>query len=79
MLTFVSLSTSLRLPADAPPPLSLKVFALEFFKQQSEGLIKSEDGAYILSFAIMMLNTSLHHPSVRHHITRKQWLSMNRG
>ena len=74
-----SLSTPLCPPTNAPPLHSLKVFALEYFKQETDGLIKSEDGAYMLSFAIMMLHTSLHNPSVRHRTTKKQWVSMNRG
>jgi len=57
----------------------MQVFALEYFKHQGDGLIKSEDGAYMLSFAIMMLHTALHNPSVRHRTTKEQWVSMNRG
>ena len=79
LFTLLSLSTPLYPPVNAPPLLSLKVFALEYFKQETGGLIKSEDGAYMLSFAIMMLHTSLHNPSVRHRTTKKQWVSMNRG
>ena len=33
----------------------------------------------MLSFAIMMLHTSLHNPTVQHRTTTKQWVSMNRG
>ena len=56
-----------------------QMFALEFFRFNKEGLIKSEDAAYILAFAIMMLHTSLHNPSVKNRTTKKQWVSMNRG
>ncbi len=58
----------------------MEVFALEYHKHNTSlGMFKSEDGAYILSFAIMMLHTSLHNPSVKLRTSRKQWLSMNRG
>ena len=58
----------------------MEVFALEYYKHnKSTGVFKSEDGAYILSFAIMMLHTSLHNPSVKSRTSRKQWVSMNRG
>ena len=56
-----------------------QAFALEYYRNNPEGAIKSEDGAYMLSFAIMMLHTSLHNPSVRHRTTTQQWVSMNRG
>ncbi|CAI8012336.1 IQ motif and SEC7 domain-containing protein 1 [Geodia barretti] len=57
----------------------MQMFALEYFRFNKEGVIKSEDAAYILSFAIMMLHTSLHNPSVKSRTTKKQWVSMNRG
>ncbi len=59
----------------------MEVFALEYYKANKEegAPIRSEDAAYMLSFAIMMLHTSLHNPSVRSRITKKQWITMNRG
>ncbi len=58
----------------------MEVFALEYYKaNKEEAPIRSEDAAYMLSFAIMMLHTSLHNPSVRSRITKKQWINMNRG
>ena len=58
----------------------MEIFALEYFKNnKEEGAIKSEDSAYILSFAIMMLHTALHNPSVKHKTTKREWVSMNRG
>ena len=62
-----------------PSLLSSQAFALEYYKQNKEGPVKSEDAAYILSFAIMMLHTSLHNPSVRHKTTKEQWLAITRG
>ena len=37
------------------------------------------DTAYILSYAIIMLHTSLHNPSVKDKPTVKRFISMNRG
>lgn len=36
-------------------------------------------GSYVLSFAIIMLNTSLHNPSVKDKPSVDQFISMNRG
>ena len=55
------------------------MFALEYFRFNRDGVIKSEDAAYILAFAIMMLHTSLFNRSVKNRTTKKQWVSMNRG
>lgn len=37
------------------------------------------DTCYILSFAIIMLNTSLHNPCVKDKTTLDRFISMNRG
>lgn len=37
------------------------------------------DTCYVLSFAIIMLNTSLHNPNVRDKPTVERFISMNRG
>ena len=37
------------------------------------------DTCYILSFAIIMLNTSLHNPNVKEKTTLERFFSMNRG
>jgi hypothetical protein len=57
----------------------MQIFALEYYRFNREGEIRSEDAAYILAFAIMMLHTSLHNPAVKRRTTKKQWVSMNRG
>ena len=62
-----------------PCVVPVQIFAAEYFKHNEGSVIKSEDAAYVLAFAIMMLHTDLHHPAVRHHMTVQQWLSMNRG
>lgn len=37
------------------------------------------DTCYILSFAVIMLNTSLHNPNVKDKPTLERFFSMNRG
>ena len=39
----------------------------------------SLDTAYVLSYAIIMLHTSLHNPSVKDKPTVERFISMNRG
>lgn len=42
-------------------------------------VIVSTDTCYVLSFAIIMLNTSLHNPNVRDKPPVERFISMNRG
>ncbi|KAJ8345782.1 hypothetical protein SKAU_G00299750 [Synaphobranchus kaupii] len=42
-------------------------------------VFQSTDTCYILSFAVIMLNTSLHNPSVKEKTTLERFISMNRG
>lgn len=42
-------------------------------------VITSADTCYVLSFAIIMLNTSLHNPNVRDKPPVERFISMNRG
>lgn len=42
-------------------------------------LYKISDTCYVLSFAIIMLNTSLHNPNVKEKPSVDRFISMNRG
>ena len=44
-----------------------------------DAFISPPDTCYVLSFAIIMLNTSLHNPSVRDKPTIERFIQMNRG
>lgn len=46
---------------------------------QSLNCLLPADTCYVLSFAIIMLNTSLHNPNVRDKPTVERFISMNRG
>lgn len=45
----------------------------------SHSLFSSLDTCYVLSFAIIMLNTSLHNPNVKDKPTVERFIAMNRG
>lgn len=47
--------------------------------QLNPDIFTNTDTCYVLSFAIIMLNTSLHNPSVKDKPTLEQFISMNRG
>lgn len=47
--------------------------------QGDNNIFTNSDTCYVLSFAIIMLNTSLHNPSVKEKPTIEQFINMNRG
>lgn len=47
--------------------------------QLNPDIFTNTDTCYVLSFAIIMLNTSLHNPSVKDKPSVEQFISMNRG
>nr|BAG59469.1 unnamed protein product [Homo sapiens] len=47
--------------------------------QCNNGVFQSTDTCYVLSFAIIMLNTSLHNPNVKDKPTVERFIAMNRG
>jgi len=56
----------------------METFASRFC-EQNEGLFKTTDGCFILSFATIMLNTSLYNPAAGRKTTCAEFQSMNRG
>lgn len=57
----------------------LQVFAVKYYNDNIGGVVRSEDSGFVLSYAIMMLNTDLHSPHVRRHMSSNQWIKMNKG
>lgn len=49
------------------------------FHANPRAAVTSTDTCYVLSFAIIMLNTSLHNPNVRDKPPVERFISMNRG
>ncbi|KAI6657545.1 Cytohesin-like protein [Oopsacas minuta] len=73
--------SSFHLPGEAPKVDRLMEAFSKQYCSQNKTDFKHTDTCYILSFAIIMLNTSLHNPSVREkdRLTKEQFISMNRG
>uniref|UniRef100_A0A8C4QJ88 Cytohesin 2 n=1 Tax=Eptatretus burgeri TaxID=7764 RepID=A0A8C4QJ88_EPTBU len=70
---------SFRLPGEAQKiDRMMESFATRYC-QCNTGVFQSTDTCYVLSFAIIMLNTSLHNPNVREKPTVERFISMNRG
>nr|KAG5695093.1 hypothetical protein BaRGS_015069 [Batillaria attramentaria] len=70
---------SFRLPGEAQKiDRMMECFAARYC-ELNPGVFTSTDTCYILSFAIIMLNTSLHNPSVKDKPTVERFIQMNRG
>lgn len=58
----------------------MECFAKRYCDCQGENnIFENSDTCYVLSFAIIMLNTSLHNPSVKDKPSIEQFINMNRG
>ncbi|CAG5936048.1 unnamed protein product [Menidia menidia] len=70
---------SFRLPGEAQKiDRMMEAFATRYC-DCNPGVFQSTDTCYILSFAIIMLNTSLHNPNVKDKPSQQRFVSMNRG
>ncbi|XP_064842756.1 cytohesin-3-like isoform X2 [Oncorhynchus masou masou] len=70
---------SFRLPGEAQKiDRMMEAFATRYCDCNA-GVFQSTDTCYILSFAVIMLNTSLHNPNVKVKPTLECFFSMNRG
>ncbi|XP_038835257.1 cytohesin 4b [Salvelinus namaycush] len=70
---------SFRLPGEAQKiDRMMETFATRYCDCNAE-VFQSTDTCYILSFAIIMLNTSLHNPNVKDKTPLERFISMNRG
>jgi len=70
---------SFRLPGEAQKIDRMMECFAERYCELNQGVFESTDTCYVLSFAIIMLNTSLHNPSVKDKPTVDRFISMNRG
>lgn len=57
---------------------AMHMFAHQYCAQ-NPGQFSETDTAFVLAFAIMMLNTDQHSPNVKDKMTQDQFISMNRG
>lgn len=70
---------SFRLPGEAQKiDRMMEKFAIKYC-QQNPGVFEDTDTCFVLSFAVIMLNTSLHNPSVREKPTLEKFISLNRS
>lgn len=70
---------SFRLPGEAQKiDRMMEAFAKRYCDCNT-GVFSKVDTCYILAFAVIMLNTSLHNPNVKDKPTVDQFVSMNRG
>jgi cytohesin len=70
---------SFRLPGEAQKiDRMMEKFAIRYC-QQNPDVFEDTDTCFVLSFAIIMLNTSLHNPSVREKPTLEKFISLNRS
>ncbi|KAJ8965763.1 hypothetical protein NQ317_016104 [Molorchus minor] len=72
---------SFRLPGEAQKiDRMMECFAKRYCECQGDNnIFENSDTCYVLSFAIIMLNTSLHNPSVKEKPSIEQFINMNRG
>ncbi|XP_060560232.1 cytohesin-1-like isoform X3 [Ruditapes philippinarum] len=70
---------SFRLPGEAQKIDRMMECFAERYCVLNPGVFTSSDTCYVLSFAIIMLNTSLHNPSVKDKPTVERFITMNRG
>jgi cytohesin len=70
---------SFRLPGEAQKIDRMMEMFAQRYCDQNVGMFKSTDTCYVLSFAIIMLNTSLHNPSVKDKPNVERFIAMNRG
>ncbi|XP_044733078.1 cytohesin-1 isoform X2 [Chrysoperla carnea] len=70
---------SFRLPGEAQKIDRMMECFAQRYCQLNPDIFTNTDTCYVLSFAIIMLNTSLHNPSVKDKPSPEQFISMNRG
>uniref|UniRef100_A0A673VLM8 Cytohesin 1 n=1 Tax=Suricata suricatta TaxID=37032 RepID=A0A673VLM8_SURSU len=70
---------SFRLPGEAQKIDRMMEAFAQRYCQCNSGVFQSTDTCYVLSFAIIMLNTSLHNPNVKDKPTVERFVAMNRG
>eukprot|EP00911_Craspedida_sp_UC1_P001916 UC1_evm1s1473 len=70
---------SFRLPGESQKIDRLMEAFAKRYCTCNHDLFRSPDGCYVLAFATIMLNTSLHNPAVTKKTTLDEFVGMNRG
>jgi len=69
----------LRLPGEAMQIDRVMESFADRYCEQNPDLFSDADACYVLSFSVIMLNTSLHNPNVKNRITCEQFVQQCRG
>ncbi|XP_015687442.1 cytohesin-4 [Protobothrops mucrosquamatus] len=70
---------SFRLPGEAQKIDRMMEAFANWYCHCNPGIFQSTDACYILSFSVIMLNTSLHNPNVKDKPPFERFMSMNKG
>lgn len=70
---------SFRLPGEAQKIDRMMETFAQRYCQLNPNIFSNPDTCYVLSFAVIILNTSLHNPSVKEKPTLEKFITMNRG
>lgn len=70
---------SFRLPGEAQKIDRMMERFAHRYCELNPSIFQHPDTCFVLSFAIIMLNTSLHNPAVKDKQTIEQFIAMNRG
>ncbi|XP_035261595.1 cytohesin-1-like isoform X2 [Anguilla anguilla] len=70
---------SFRLPGEAQKIDRMMEAFAQRYCQCNPGVFQSTDTCYVLSFAVIMLNTSLHNPNVKDKPSVERFIAMNHG
>ncbi|EMP33134.1 Cytohesin-4 [Chelonia mydas] len=70
---------SFRLPGEAQKIDRMMEAFANWYCQCNPGVFQSTDTCYVLSFSVIMLNTSLHNPNVKDKPPFERFVAMNRG
>lgn len=70
---------SFRLPGEAQKIDRMMECFAKRYCESNPGVFESADTCYVLSFSVIMLNTSLHNPNVKEKPDLERFISMNKG
>ncbi|KAI9031139.1 hypothetical protein DFJ74DRAFT_654753 [Hyaloraphidium curvatum] len=70
---------SFRLPGEAQKIDRFMLKFAERYLANNPGKFGSADTAYVLAYSVVMLNTDLHNPQIKKHMTKQEFIRNNRG
>merc|ERR1711971_95522 len=68
-----------RLPGEAQKISRMMEMFAQKFCQDNPNQFSNPDCAFVLSFALIMLQTDLHNPGIKNKMTKDEFISNNRG